>query len=958
MNCFDHFIKYISCIAILLVINGQANAFIGKYPIQNFTTSDYKAGIQNIDFAQNRDMTLFVANNLGVLAFNGKEWETHAFKTGKKQRSLAFDDTTERLYIGSQGEFGFFEKDWNYISLSPIIPEGHKAFDEVWDVFILHSKVYFCTFQGIFVYDGQHITVISGEEGFDRSFLVNGKMFTQTSEGKLLEIQNDELTATYPQQQKDQILAGMVPRDEGYLLFYNSGIIEYSSYFGVTTDAYQDLSAALQGKYVNHVLQLSDSRLAIATQTAGLFLYDLQKQTIEHITKQDGLQTNACLRAFQDYAGDLWVGMQNGLAIIDINSPIRLINQEINIQGSGYEAYETEGGTYYTTSNGIYFLAKGDTQSVFLSGTEGPAYGMQQINGKLYAGHHTGLFMLEGQTARRLASTDGLWQVKQLRSQPDYVIGGTYSGLFLFRINEQMELEAVQKISGFHESSRFFEEDQQGRIWVGQFYKGLYRLQLGATLTQATVKKISAEDGLPINEQIILSNCNNEIQIATNAGIYKLDQTTDRIVKSDFLFEEIGAQPIYLLVQDQQKNIHVYADNKVGFFRQISSNNYQYVPSSLFQLRYSFNNDLLNISVNTDKGILYNANEGFIFYDPLLEGPTSSEHPLVISKVFNVAEDSVLYARKPFASRSDRPVELTVKEQTKVLQFHIESFQFQDVDNQQFRYYLKGFDENYGPWTDATTKEYTNLTEGDYEFIVDIRNALGEITSSKPLLLRVTPPFYKTFLAKVIYVALGLLGLFFLFRLQKRHYKRKAIKIEEGKQAELAAKQQELIAIEQQKEAELTQLEEAKMKSELQHLNQLLAASTMNLVVKNEFMETIRHTLNEVKQKGKNVETKRALEKIVREIDTTLRLQEDWEQFKHHFDRVHGDFLGRLRHEFLDLTPNEQKLSAFLRLNLDTKEIANLMGISIRGVEVARYRLRKKLDLEKGQNLTKFILEY
>ncbi|MCK6692317.1 MAG: hypothetical protein L6Q97_09460, partial [Thermoanaerobaculia bacterium] len=62
--------------------------------------------------------------------------------------------------------------------------------------------------------------------------------------------------------------------------------------------------------------------------------------------------------------------------------------------------------------------------------------------------------------------------------------------------------------------------------------------------------------------------------------------------------------------------------------------------------------------------------------------------------------------------------------------------------------------------------------------------------------------------------------------------------------------------------------------------------------------------------------------------------------------------------QFHDLTPNEQKLCALLRLNLSTKEISNLMSISLRGVEIARYRLRKKLGLDQGQNLSKFILEY
>jgi DNA-binding CsgD family transcriptional regulator len=100
------------------------------------------------------------------------------------------------------------------------------------------------------------------------------------------------------------------------------------------------------------------------------------------------------------------------------------------------------------------------------------------------------------------------------------------------------------------------------------------------------------------------------------------------------------------------------------------------------------------------------------------------------------------------------------------------------------------------------------------------------------------------------------------------------------------------------------------------------------------------------------------LNTFVKEIETTLRLQEDWEQFEHHFDQVHGDFLHRLRNQFHDLSSNEQKLCVFLRLNLNTKDIANFMSISLRGVKIARYRLRKKLGLGQGENLSKFMLEY
>ncbi|MEL6254471.1 MAG: hypothetical protein AAFR87_20850, partial [Bacteroidota bacterium] len=529
--------KYAICWIVILLVNFQIQAFEGKYPIQNFTTAEYKAGIQNIDFAQNRDMTLFVANNLGVLAFNGNEWEVKAFKTGKKQRSLAFDETGNRLYVGSQGDFGFFEEDWEYISLLEMIPEEARNFDEVWDVFIFNSNVYFCTFQAIYVFDGEQISIITHTEGFGRSFHVDGKLFTQSRLGELFELRNEQLVSFSPSKQSaNQVIAGIISQTDGYLFFFNSGKVESSSYLN-EGGKHEQLAKALEGKYVNHVLQLSDTRLVISTQTSGLYLYDLQSQQIENIAAQDGLMSNACLRSFQDHAGNLWVGMQSGISIIGINSPIRLINQEIDLQGSGYEAFENEEGIYFTTSNGIYFLENGEEKSVFLSGTEGPAYGFQEIAGKLYAGHHTGLFLLNQGSAKRLVNTEGLWQVKRLKSRPGYAIGGTYSGLFLFRLSGARVLEPLRKLEGFAESSRFFEEDQRGRIWVGQFYKGLYQLDLMDNLSEVKVHKVSDTNDLPINDQLILSKINNELYFATKAGIYKLDQNTDQIVEAKIFAE-------------------------------------------------------------------------------------------------------------------------------------------------------------------------------------------------------------------------------------------------------------------------------------------------------------------------------------------------------------------------------------------------------------------------------------
>jgi DNA-binding CsgD family transcriptional regulator len=933
-------------VIVWMFVSSASQAISGKYPIKNFAPADYQAGIQNIDFAQNRDLNLFVANNLGVLSFNGISWGKHALNTGKKQRSLAFDNNSNRLYVGSQGEFGYFEGNWSYVSLLDKIPDQFLDFDEVWDVLLFDSKVYFCTFQGIYIYDGASVSVIRRSGGFNRSFIAGNRLFTQSPTGALFEIEGRELIPLPQNGHTNQVVAGVIRNEAGYVVFYNSGKIEFLNSPG-TAKLYDELISVLAGKYVNHVIQISDGRLVISTQRAGLYIYDQLTKQIENISITDGLISNACLRVFQDHSGNLWVGMQNGIALIDINSSLRLINQNIDLQGSGYEAYEMDEGTYYTTSNGIYFLPVNATRSQFLIGTEGPAYGMQLINQKLYAGHHTGLFLLENGKALRRASCNGLWQVKQLSSNPLYAIGGTYSGLHLFQLDANGELRDAQKITGFNESSRFFEEDRKGRIWVGQYYKGLYLLTLSDSLNKAVVKKVSDSHALPIQQYIFLSRIDDQLYICTTKGVFKLDQTTDQIQEEQVFSKIIGKNWVYLLVQDKQKNVYVYSDNLVGLFKQVSSGNYVYVPSSLFQLRQSFNNDLLSVSRNVQKGVLFNANEGFIHYTPELEGGASISNEPLISKVYNLAEDSTLYVRMPFQPRPEKIEPIRITEGTRVLQFIVESFKFKDVSNQQFRYRLSGFDEGFGAWSTASLKEYSNLKVGTYTFQVETFNSRGEIITSQPLLIEVAPSFYKSPVAWMIYVIVALVVLYQIYRFQRQYYRAKQARLEQAKQQELT-----------QKQKELQELKEAQIKSELGHVNSLLAASTMNLVVKNEFMENIKEEIRQAKVTDKVEDKQRALERIIKEIDTTLKVQEDWKQFEHHFDQVHGDFLKRLTTEFTDLTPGEQKLCAFLRLKMDTKEIANLMGISLRGVEVTRYRLRKKFRLETQQNLAKFILEY
>ncbi|MEZ4935348.1 MAG: hypothetical protein R2788_24840 [Saprospiraceae bacterium] len=132
----------------------------------------------------------------------------------------------------------------------------------------------------------------------------------------------------------------------------------------------------------------------------------------------------------------------------------------------------------------------------------------------------------------------------------------------------------------------------------------------------------------------------------------------------------------------------------------------------------------------------------------------------------------------------------------------------------------------------------------------------------------------------------------------------------------------------------------------------------MNLLQKSEMLSSIEASLERLKkQDGKRDDIFSEINRLLKLVKNENDLSQDWERFSIHFDEVHSDFLKRLGEQFPNLSPNDYKLSAYLKMNLSTKEIAALMNISVRGVEASRYRLRKRLGLGTEVNLTEFLLK-
>jgi DNA-binding CsgD family transcriptional regulator len=150
-------------------------------------------------------------------------------------------------------------------------------------------------------------------------------------------------------------------------------------------------------------------------------------------------------------------------------------------------------------------------------------------------------------------------------------------------------------------------------------------------------------------------------------------------------------------------------------------------------------------------------------------------------------------------------------------------------------------------------------------------------------------------------------------------------------------------------------LKEDNLNLEIKKKNSALASSTLNNIKKKELLADLINDLTSIDKELVNNSLHYPVKKVIKKINHHLLDKEDWLSFQLHFTNSHAKFFENLREKHSDLSPNEIKLSAYLKLNLSSKEIAALMNVANTSVEQSRYRLRKKFNLDKEVNLVNYI---
>ncbi len=919
----------------------------------HFSKNDYEGGTQNWDIRQDSTGMLYVANNNGLMTFDGNHWKVTPVANKTILRSIACTNSG-KIWAGAQGELGYFQPNINglmeYHSLRPLLPKTARTIADIWNIETTPG--------GTVLFQSENILLVWKKNAFQThlptsqfQFLGKAKnrLLLQDREKGLVEFLNENTLKPVCRLPEDfGVISSLLPwTGDTLLITTQKGRIWALNGNNELIPWKTSADRFLNENRIYTATLLHDGKLALGTSQGGILIMD-QHQPRILINKFNGLQNNSILSLFTDKQGNVWAGTDNGIGYVMVNSPFSYLFPDGQLEGAAYCAEVNANQAYFGTNNGLYaadypangYLANADFKRV--ENTQGQVWGLHRLNGQLFMGHHEGPFNIgEKQAAEPIGQYPGAWTFVSPDGRQDILIGGGYHGLYLFQ-KYGNDWRFIKKYPGLGESCRIMAMENARMLWVAHPYRGVYRVTFSKDFQDAAVMFFNAKNGLPSDNFNHVFKIGQEVAFATEKGIFRYDHLRETFEIYPLLndFFPPPARVRYLC-EGYNGEIWFAADNEVGYLEPVlqnTSKSYRKhtIPFLKDKLLPGFE---LIMPVNQQQ-VLFGTDKGFIFYDRKNRLKPSG-HTLIREVSLNGPNMRQL----PTNTRTKIPYH-----KQNNLKFSFSFPWYGGHDGLQYAWKLTGFDTDWSDWSEKPEKEYASLRPGKYEFLVKARLSNNLEIRPTNYQFEILPPWYASALAILAY-SLSLLSLLVVLVVAPR--KKIAKERDEHRRKEEAQRRHTEAA-----QQELHKIRQEKLQAEIAHKNKELGATTLHLLQKGEILNKIREDLQHIAEACEEPHTRKALQKLTRVLAEDAQLDADWEQFALHFDQVHSDFLRRLRERYPQLTPRDQKLCAYLRMNLSSKEIAPLLNISLRGVEISRYRLRRKMQLEPEVNLTEFLLNF
>ena len=907
-------------------------------PINIFTTEDYGGENQNWSISQAANRYIYAANNKGLLEYNGANW--HLYPTPNETIMRSVKCINNDIFTGFFRDFGFWTKnDFGFLEYVSIVKKkGVKMFEDeqIWEIIELDGWVLFKSLQRIYLYNLKtaSLKIIEGSNVITKLSEVNGVVYFQDLEKGLFKIENGKplLVSNHPIL-KDNKLTDIFHKDDTmYFLTQNMGFYyfekEILKKWEIPANNY------LKNKTIYSSEILNDGGIVLGTISNGIVSLSSKGEINYKVNQNLGLNNNTVLSVFEDFDKNIWLGLDNGINLINSVSLLKIFVNQKDVLGTIYTSVIYDDFLYLGTNQGLFYKKyNSEDEFEFVKKTQGQVWSLKVIDETLFCGHDSGTFIVKKNEANSIFDTQGTWDFKKLGN--NLIIQGNYDGLYVLQ-KENNSWRLRNKIKGFKNSSRYFILLEPNKIFVNHEYKGVFKLKVNDTYTKISkiVKDTSVNKGIHSS----LLKYKNNVYYASKKGAYKYDLAKD-IFNLDTTYTKLIPENLFVsakLISDKHSNkLWSFTEDGLRFLNPGKLSNIptlETIPikKSLLKGASGFENI---IHLENEKYLIGTFN-GYLIVD-LNKKIVPNNLEIDITQIFSNELNHT--PRKVLLNK-----EQNFKNAENSLQFYYSVPNFDKTSNIVYQYMLTGYHSNWSDYTESNSVLFENLPFGIYNFKVRALANGGLTNNVSEFKFSIEKPWFLSNFAVVIYVLLFLFLIFTWYILSKRYYN-----IKQGKLLLNAQKELELIELESSQK--IIKLNNEKLRNDIDSKNRELATSTMSIIKKNEFLNFIKNELLDGTEKN--------VSKVVKIIDKNLNNTDDWKMFQEAFNNADKKFLDKVKEKHSDLTPNDLRLCAYLRLNLSSKEIAPLLNISPRSVEVKRYRLRKKMNLEHNANLTNYILE-
>lgn len=910
-------------------------------PITNFTPIDYEAENQNWEVTQSNQKNIYVANNGGLLEFNGAVWKLYGSPNGSTMRSVkALDDI---IYTGCYMEFGFWTKntvgELMYSSISDNLSVPLLEDEEFWNILSVDDWLLFQSLERIYIYNtsDRSVHIVESKSTKAQMFNVNGIIYYHSIDNGLFKIENgSSVLVSDDPIVRSAIVSGIFSLDNRLLLVTEKGEFYFldNNLLSPGNVLFKNKSGSIN---VYSSLQLADGSIVLGTISNGIYQIGKDGKILRKINQEKGLNNNTVLSIFEDFENNLWLALDNGISVINLDSPFSEYIDKNGKLGVVYASATYNDYLYLGTNQGLFYKPT-DTDDNFtlLSGTQGQVWFLKIIGNELFCGHNKGTYLINGGRANLIADFPGAWDVKTIPSQKDLLLQGNFNGLSVLEKSKgKWALRNV--IDGFDISSRFFEFIEDHKVVVNREFKGIFKLRFDQDYKSVLEVKNEPSKGVGAS----LVSYLDEVFYTCDNGIFRYDDSLEQFVADTLLtdiFYQYEDDPVGVFIANNEKNrLWSFTNNTIAYASPGKFNTTSEVRKIAIPSNVRRNLGVLgfeNLTPLGDEEYLIGISNGYLTVD--LKKLTRKEYAVHINSISRKAADSDF-------EKIPRDKETTFDFSQNSLFFSYNVPEFDKYTEVNYQYQLKGIYDDWSDWANTATASFENLPFGNYIFNVKAKVGNDLSTNVATYEFRIERPWYLSNFAILLYVVgLTLLALS-THKLYKNYYRKQREQLLKENKKKLKRKK-----LKTQKK--IVQLKNERLEEEVESKNRELAISTMSIIKKNEFLNAIKDQLKE------NSETPQ-IRSVIRTIDRNINNSDDWKFFEDAFNNADKDFLKKVKVLHPELTANDLRLCAYLRLNLSSKEIAPLLNISVRSVEVKRYRLRKKMNLQHEVGLADHIME-